>query len=136
MINQSLTHNQITDLSRVHLWKRRQLKLGNKLEDENRPTIPSILVTEKPEETEIPCREMDKMIFWNGNLAKKAAKWKQMVIDDPKIDLFLIQSEFFKKAKMDMCDSDLFESWFSTAQVDYGKLIAIASIGILSLNCD
>ena len=99
-------------------------------------TIPSILVTEKPEETEIPCREMDKMIFWNGNLAKKAAKWKQMVIDDPKIDLFLIQSEFFKKAKMDMRDSDLFESWFSTAQVDYGKLIAIASIGILSLNCD
>ena len=52
-------------------------------------TIPSILVTEKPEETEIPCREMDKMIFWDGNLAKKAAKWKQMVIDDPKIDLFL-----------------------------------------------
>ena len=40
-----------------------------------------ILVTEKPEETEIPCREIDKMIFWNRNLAKKAAKWKQMVID-------------------------------------------------------
>ena len=68
------------------------------------------------------------------NLEEKAAKWKQMVLEDPSIDLFTIQWNFFKKAKVDMSDNALFESWFRTAHSNYGNLIS--HIGLLSLNCD
>ena len=79
-------------------------------------------------------REIDKIVYWTANLEEEAAEWKQMVLEDPSIDLFTIQWNFFKKAKVDMSDNDLFESWFRTAHSIYGNLIS--HIGLLSLNCD
>ena len=79
-------------------------------------------------------REIDKIVYWSTNLEEKAAKWKQMVLEDPSIDLFTIQWNFFKKAKVDMSDNALFESWFRTAHSNYGNLIS--NISLLSLNCD
>ena len=54
---------------------------------------------------------------------EKTTEWHQMVKDDPGVDLFLIQFEFFKKAEADMCNSDLIEAWYSTARPNYGLLI-------------
>ena len=73
--------------------------------------------------------ETDKIIVWNKSLDEKTTEWQQMVIDDPGVDLFLIQFEFFKKAKTDMCNSDLFEAWYSTARSNYGGLIILPQGG-------
>ena len=80
------------------------------------------------------CREIDKIVYWNKNLEEKAGEWKQMVLEDPSINLFTIQWNFFKKAKVDMSDNDLIESWYRTAHSIYGNLIS--NISLLSLNCD
>ena len=69
------------------------------------------------------CHEIDKIIYWCTNLEEKAAEWRQLVLEDPSFDLFLIQVEFFKKTKVDMCDGNLFESWFRTAKLNNGNLI-------------
>ena len=79
-------------------------------------------------------REIDKIVYWTTNLEEEATEWKQMVLEDPSIDLFPIQWIFFKKAKVDMSDNDLIESWYRTAHSNYGNLIS--NISLLSLNCD
>ena len=84
-------------------------------------------ISEREEES-----ETDKSILWNKSLDEKTTEWHQMVIDDPGVDLFSIQFEFFKKAEADMCNSDLFEAWYSTARSNYGLLIGYNGL----LNCD
>ena len=69
------------------------------------------------------CHEIDKIIYWCTNLEEKAAEWRQLLLEDPSFDLFLIQVEFFKKTKVDMCDGNLFESWLRTAKLNNGNLI-------------
>ena len=50
--------------------------------------------------------EKYKRYKWYKSLDEKITEWQQMVADDPGVDLFLIQFEFFKIAKADMCNSD------------------------------
>ena len=83
------------------------------------------------DESQLEC-ESDKSILWNKSLDEKTTEWHQMVIDDPGVDLFLIQFEFFKKAEADMCNSDLFEALYSAARSNCGLLIGYNGL----LNCD
>jgi len=76
--------------------------------------------------------EKYKRYKWYKSLDEKITEWQQMVTDDPGVDLFLIQFEFFKKAEADMCNSDLFEALYSAARSNCGLLIGYNGL----LNCD